>query len=36
MKKVDQYYPQDHHPSLQANKHQQEKGQGQDPIKDPH
>ena len=35
IKEVDQYYPQGHRPSLQANKHQQEKEQGQDNIKDP-
>ena len=35
IKKVDQYCPRGHRPSLQANKHQQEKEQGQGHIKDP-
>ena len=33
IKEVDQYCPRGHRPSLQANKHQQEKGQGQSQIK---
>ena len=36
IKKVDQYCHQGHHPSLQANKHQQKKRQGQGHIKVPH
>ena len=35
IKEVDQYCLRGHRPSLQANKHQQEKGQGQGHIKDP-
>ena len=34
IKEVDQYCSRGHRPSLQANKHQQEKVQGQGPIKD--
>ena len=34
IKEVDQYSPQGHHPSLQANKYQQVKRQGQDLIHD--
>ena len=37
IEEVDQYCPQGHRPSLQANKsHQQPMGQGQGPIKDSH
>ena len=35
IKEVDQYRPRGHRPRLQANKYQQEKGQGQGPMKDP-
>ena len=35
IKEVDQYCPRGHHPSLQTNKHRQEKRQGQGYIKDP-
>ena len=34
IKEVDQYCSWGHRPSLQANKHQQEKGYGQGPMKD--
>ena len=34
IREVDQYCLRSHGPSLQTNKHQQEKGQGQGPVKD--
>ena len=36
IQEVDQYCLRSHCPSLQSNKHQQEKRQGQSPVKNPH